>query len=341
MVASGKEPACQCRRQKRCGFHPWVGKIPWRRKCQPLQCSCLENPMDRGACQATARRVAKSQTRLKRLSTHAQPSWYRWLVHPQGKKRSSEGWSLPTRRRDSSAALLTTSGANDPSPLRFYPYCLQVRWLEFCYRPPVKDQLKEQAAGRGSKERWFPGTQSPRIKLPIFAPVCRQERIERKTEWRGSRWGRPSYGKCGSWSPRMAPKEPHLLGPMPLCAAPSRIGPGGPVTHWPKECGGSDIMSSVRLNPKGATCLLSLLGSFLLLSRFLLEYNCFWAYQVLQQEGICLPRQETQETWVWPLGRADPLEKETVTHSSILAWRMPRGVWWAMCPRVAKELNTT
>ena len=74
MVASGKEPACQCRRQKRCGFHPWVGKIPWRRKCQPLQCSCLENPMDRGACQATARRVAKSQTRLKRLSTHAQPS---------------------------------------------------------------------------------------------------------------------------------------------------------------------------------------------------------------------------------------------------------------------------
>ena len=30
-----KEPACQCRRQKRCGFNPWVGKIPWRRKWQP------------------------------------------------------------------------------------------------------------------------------------------------------------------------------------------------------------------------------------------------------------------------------------------------------------------
>ena len=26
---SGKEPACQCRRCKRCGFDPWVGKIPW------------------------------------------------------------------------------------------------------------------------------------------------------------------------------------------------------------------------------------------------------------------------------------------------------------------------
>ena len=31
----------------------------------PLQCSCLENPMDRGAWQATVYRVAKSGTRLK------------------------------------------------------------------------------------------------------------------------------------------------------------------------------------------------------------------------------------------------------------------------------------
>ena len=26
-----KEPACQCRRHKRCGFNPWVGNSPWRR----------------------------------------------------------------------------------------------------------------------------------------------------------------------------------------------------------------------------------------------------------------------------------------------------------------------
>ena len=32
---SGKESACQCRRCKRHGFHPWVTKIPWRRKWQP------------------------------------------------------------------------------------------------------------------------------------------------------------------------------------------------------------------------------------------------------------------------------------------------------------------
>ena len=33
--ASDKESSCQCRRYKRCGFHPWVGKIPWRRARQP------------------------------------------------------------------------------------------------------------------------------------------------------------------------------------------------------------------------------------------------------------------------------------------------------------------
>ena len=30
-----------------------------------------------------------------------------------------------------------------------------------------------------------------------------------------------------------------------------------------------------------------------------------------------------QKTWIWSLGREDPLEKETATHSSILAWRIP------------------
>ena len=33
--ASGKEPACSCRRHKRLGFNSWVGKIPWRRAWQP------------------------------------------------------------------------------------------------------------------------------------------------------------------------------------------------------------------------------------------------------------------------------------------------------------------
>ena len=47
--ASDKESACQCKRLKRCGFDPWVRKIPWKRAWQTLQYSCLKNPMDKGA----------------------------------------------------------------------------------------------------------------------------------------------------------------------------------------------------------------------------------------------------------------------------------------------------
>ena len=42
-------------------FNPWVRKIPWRRNGNPLQYSCLGNPMDRRAWQAIVHRIAKSQ----------------------------------------------------------------------------------------------------------------------------------------------------------------------------------------------------------------------------------------------------------------------------------------
>ena len=44
---------------KRCRFHPWVGKILWSRKMAPLQYSCLENSMDKGAWCATVHRGCK------------------------------------------------------------------------------------------------------------------------------------------------------------------------------------------------------------------------------------------------------------------------------------------
>ena len=71
----------------KCGFNPWVRKIPCRRYGTPLQYSCLENSMDRGARWATVHRAAKSRTRL---STHThifldavlvQTQWVsRWTV---------------------------------------------------------------------------------------------------------------------------------------------------------------------------------------------------------------------------------------------------------------------
>ena len=40
------------------------GRFPGEGNGKPLQCSCLENPMDRGAWQAIVHGVAKSQVRL-------------------------------------------------------------------------------------------------------------------------------------------------------------------------------------------------------------------------------------------------------------------------------------
>ena len=53
------------------GFSPGPGKSYGGQQGSPLQYSCLENPMDRGAWRATVHRVAKSQTWLKWLSTCA------------------------------------------------------------------------------------------------------------------------------------------------------------------------------------------------------------------------------------------------------------------------------
>ena len=53
------------------GSIPGLGRSPGEGHGNPLQYSCLENHMDRGAWQATVHGVTKSQTRL---SDEPQPS---------------------------------------------------------------------------------------------------------------------------------------------------------------------------------------------------------------------------------------------------------------------------
>ena len=44
---------------------PWLGRLPGRGHGNPLQYSCLENPMERGISQAAVQRVAKSWTQTE------------------------------------------------------------------------------------------------------------------------------------------------------------------------------------------------------------------------------------------------------------------------------------
>ena len=65
-------------------YDPWAGKIPGEGNGNPLQYSCLENPMDRGAWQATVHRVTNSWMWLKQPSTQKAhvPSSGEWSYLP-------------------------------------------------------------------------------------------------------------------------------------------------------------------------------------------------------------------------------------------------------------------
>ena len=64
--------------------HDWTTSLSfftfmhWRRKWQPLQCSCLENPRDGGASWAAVYGVTQSRTRLKWLSSSSSRTG--WLL---------------------------------------------------------------------------------------------------------------------------------------------------------------------------------------------------------------------------------------------------------------------
>ena len=65
-----KNPPANAKEVKDEGLIPRLGRSPGGGNSNPLQYSCLANPMDRGTWQATVHRVAKSWTQLKRLNIY-------------------------------------------------------------------------------------------------------------------------------------------------------------------------------------------------------------------------------------------------------------------------------
>ena len=68
---SGKEPTCQYRRHKRCRFHPWARKIPWRRAWQPTPVFLPGESHGQRSLVGYSLWVEKSRTQLKRQCAHA------------------------------------------------------------------------------------------------------------------------------------------------------------------------------------------------------------------------------------------------------------------------------
>ena len=65
--ASGKEPACQCRRW---GFDPWVRKVPWKRKWQPILVFLSGKFHGQKSLVGYSPRGHKESDTTERLSTH-------------------------------------------------------------------------------------------------------------------------------------------------------------------------------------------------------------------------------------------------------------------------------
>ena len=81
---------------------PWLGRSPGAGNGNPLQYSCLENPMDRGAWRPTVHWVAKSWTWLKRLSMRALPLPLFSCPDPQKQ-------SMVIERKNEDIPLISTS----------------------------------------------------------------------------------------------------------------------------------------------------------------------------------------------------------------------------------------
>jgi len=85
--AKVKNLPANARDRRDTGLIPGSGRSPGEGNGYPLQYSCLENLMDKGAMWATRHRVAKNWTRLKWLSTHAAWEAHLWgsdlmSIHP-------------------------------------------------------------------------------------------------------------------------------------------------------------------------------------------------------------------------------------------------------------------
>ena len=78
----GKEFTCQCRTHRRQGLIPGSRRSSWGGNGNPLQYSCLENSMDKGALRTTIHRVTSSQTWLS-THRHTDTQENKWGAHFQ------------------------------------------------------------------------------------------------------------------------------------------------------------------------------------------------------------------------------------------------------------------
>ena len=114
--ASGKEPACQCRRHE---LSPWVGKIPWRRVWQFPPIFLPGESHGQRSWRATVQRVAQVGHDWSDLArTHA------WEISEGDFKNNCQVSSLKDREHNAFHTVSSCPLFNAPGILGFSPSCL-------------------------------------------------------------------------------------------------------------------------------------------------------------------------------------------------------------------------
>ena len=79
------------------GLIPGSGRFPGEENGNPIQCSCLGNPMDSGAWQATGHGVSKRRTQLSSSRSFLTVSFY--VLPPRGSCHPPDGLQMVERKK--------------------------------------------------------------------------------------------------------------------------------------------------------------------------------------------------------------------------------------------------
>ena len=127
--SDGKESACNA---GDLGLIPGSGRSPEERNGNPLQYSCLENPMDRGAWRFTVHGVAKS--------------WHDWATNTFSFFSVSWRWCCSLQLSQLKGRL----PCNAPCPCKKHAICL----FFSCISPAKSSLLKIPAGNWSSEGQW-------------------------------------------------------------------------------------------------------------------------------------------------------------------------------------------
>ena len=113
------------------GLIPGSERSPGGGHGNPLQCSCLENPMDKGAWRAAVHRITKSQTQLKQLGMHTHTSFNtaQFQVTVDDQLRQHSNMTCPACLSHLHASLTFTSVGPASRTLAIFPPPTSVKYF--------------------------------------------------------------------------------------------------------------------------------------------------------------------------------------------------------------------